>query len=347
MPTLCLLVFLMVGTLAVWLSTAGLPRFAITKIEEIVAAEGVPIKIGSVKFNIFRRAALIANDVRIYATPDDKAPIVKADSITATFAPLKLFIGEVEPKSISLSGGKIAIPVSDTAEPHELAATNIYISASFQKQYITLRTSDLKLQGIPIHVKGAFDIEELLKGDAAEEEQEKLVIPAIIKTCQSVVDRTYHLIEEQHWAPDEFPELHLNVTAGSAIKLRVQARAPKYDIDQFCFRDSEIDLDYEGDRVIINNLEFKTIEPDAHVQLKGGYELEKRKLSLRLESDAALLDMAKALADGDTPELLKKMSHKREHNPHIALDLYAVFGEDFSLHDATLNGELEQHFLHI
>lgn len=347
LPTLCLLILVMVGTVAVWLSTAGLPRFAITEIEKIAAAEGVPVKIGSVKFNIFRRAALIANDVSIFATPDDKTPIIKAESITATFSPLKLFIGEVEPKSISLSNGKIAIPVSDTAEPHELAATNIYISASFQKQYITLRTSDLKLQGIPIHIKGAFNLEELLKGDAAEEEQEKLVIPAIIKTCQSVVDRTYHLIEEQHWAPNEYPELHLEVTAGNDIKLKVQARAPKYDIDQFCFRDSAIDLNYEGDRVIINNLEFKTIEPDAHVQLKGGYELEKRKLSLSLESDAALLDMAKALTDGDTPELLKKLSHKPEHNPHISLDIYAVFGDDFSLHDATLNGELEQHYLHI
>lgn len=347
LPTICLLIFLFFCTLAIWLSTAGLPRFAIDKIEEAIAAEGVPIKIGKVKFNIFRRAALVADDVRVFARPDDKTPVIKAECISATFAPLKLFIGEIEPKSLTLKNGKIAIPVSDTEEYQELAATQINFSAAFHNQYVSLRTSDLKLQGIPIHIKGAFDIEELLKGDSAEEEQEKLVIPAIIKTCQSVVDRTYHMIEEQHWAPNEFPELHLNIAAGKEVKLQIQARAPKYDIAEFCFRDSEINLDYEGDRVIINNLAFKTVKPDARVQLKGGYELETRKLTLTLESDAALLEMTKALADGETLDLLKKFRHNPEDNPHVSLSVNAIFEEDFSLHEATLNGELEQHNLHI
>ncbi|MBR7109467.1 MAG: hypothetical protein IKC90_05465, partial [Akkermansia sp.] len=308
LPTLCLLVFLLFCITATWLSTAGLPRPVIDKIEQAVAAEGVPIKIEKITLNIFRRAGVVAENIKIFAAPEDTTPIVTADSLSASFAPLKLFVGEIEPKTLILENGKVALPISDTQDYHELAATNINISAAFHKQFVTVNASELKLQGIPIYLKGAFNIEELMTGESAEEEQEKLVIPAIIKTIQSIVDRTYHQIEEQHWAPNEYPELHLNIVAGKDIKLQVQANAPKYDIDQFCFRDAKIDFDYEGDRFIINNLEFKTISPDSHVQLKGGYELETRKLTLTLESDAALLEMAKALSEGETLKWLNKFS---------------------------------------
>lgn len=346
-PTLCLLVFLLFCITATWLSTVGLPRSVIDKIEQAVAAEGVPIKIEKITLNIFWRAGVVAEDIKIFAAPEDTTPIVTADSLSASFAPLKLFVGEIEPKTLILENGKVALPISDTQDYHELAATNINISAAFHKQFVTVNASELKLQGIPIYLKGAFNIDELMTGESAEEEQEKLVIPAIIKTIQSIVDRTYHQIEEQHWAPNEYPELHLNIAAGKEIKLQVQANAPKYDIDQFCFRDAKIDFDYEGDRFIINNLGFKTIKPDSHVQLKGGYELETRKLTLTLESDAALLEMAKALSEGETLKWLNKFSHKEENCPHIQLQINAEFGEDFSLNTATFNGEIEQKELNI
>lgn len=347
LPTLCLLVFVTLCGAAMWLSTAGLPRFVVDKIEAAVANEGIPLKIQKVKLSIFRHAGVKAEGVSVYATPESETPILTIDSVHATFSPLKLFIGEIEPRTLVLNKGRIALPISDTPEFQELAATDINITARFHRNHILVNTSDLKLQGIPIHLKGAFNLDELMAGESAQEEQEKLVIPAIIKTCQSIVDRTYHLIEEQHWSPSEFPELHLDISAGDEIKLKVQAEAPKYDIDQFCFREAKVDFNYEGDRFIIHNLSFKTIQPDSQVQLKGGYELETRTLSVTLESDAALLEMAKALSEGEMLEQLNKFSHSKENCPHIQLSVNAVFGEDFSLHNATFNGELEQHALHI
>ncbi|MBR3944037.1 MAG: hypothetical protein IKK15_02945, partial [Akkermansia sp.] len=122
LPTLCLLVFLLFCITATWLSTAGLPRPVIDKIEQAVAAEGVPIKIEKITLNIFRRAGVVAENIKIFAAPEDTTPIVTADSLSASFAPLKLFVGEIEPKTLILENGKVALPISDTQDYHELAA---------------------------------------------------------------------------------------------------------------------------------------------------------------------------------------------------------------------------------
>lgn len=346
-PTICLIVLVLICTVIVWLSTAGLPRFIVDKIEASIAAKGVPIKIEKVKLDIFLRAGIEAEGIKIYARPEDESPIVTVDTIRATFSPLKLITGEVEIKTLQLENGIIDIPVSDVTGQHKLTTHDINISATFHKGHMRLTASDLKLEGIPIHIKGSFDLRELLTGDTAEEEHDKLVIPAIIKTCQSVVDRVYHQIEHQHWQPNEYPEIYLDINAVDDIKIHVQARAPKYDIDTFHFRDAIADINYEGDRLLINNLEFKTVEPASHVQLKGGYELETRKLNVTLESDAALLDMGKALAQDEDIEWLNKLRHKPEHTPHIKLRINATFGQNLTLNSATIDGEIDQKKLHI
>lgn len=346
-PTVCLVLLVLLCTVLVWLSTAGLPRFIVDKIEVAITAKGVPIKIDKVKLNIFRKAGLEAVGIKVYARPDDQHPVITADSVSASLSPLKLIMGEVELRTLQLENGNIAIPVSDSTEFQTLTTSGINISATFHGDYMRLTTTELKLQGIPIHIKGSFNLKELLKGHAAEEEQEKLVIPAIIKTCQNVVDRVYHQIEQQDWQPHEYPELHIDISAGEKVKIHVDARAPKYDIEEFHFRDAVADINYEGDRLIINNLAFKTVDPTSHVQLMGGYEIETRKLHLTLESDAALLDMAKALAQGELLTWLNKFSHKPEHTPHINLKVNTTFGENFTLNDATFDGEIDQNKLHI
>lgn len=341
-PTICLIVLVLICTVIVWLSTAGLPRFIVDKIEAAIAAKGVPIKIEKVKLDIFLRTGIEADGIKVYARPEDEHPIVTVDTVKATFSPLKLLTGEVEIKTLQLENGIIDIPVSDVTGQHNLTTHDINISATFHKGHMRLTASDLKLEGIPIHVKGTFDLSELLSGDTADEEHEKLVIPAIIKTCQSVIDRVYHQLEHQHWQPNEFPEIYLDIKAAEDIKIHVQARAPKYDIDTFHFRDAIADINYEGDQLLINNLEFKTVEPASHVQLKGGYELETRKLNVTLESDAALLDMGKALTQDEGIEWLNKFSHKPEHAPHVKLRINATFGQNLTLNSATIDGEIDQ-----
>lgn len=346
-PGICLVVFLLFCIAATWLATAGLPRSIVDRVEAAAAAEGIPLKIEKIKLNIFKGAGVEAEGIRVFATEEDEEPIIVADSAVATVSAAKLFIGKIEPKTFSLLKGRISIPISDTNGKHELTATDINIEANFRKQFVSLRTTGLKLQGIPINIKALLDIDALMGGESAEEEHEKLVIPAILKTCQSIVDRTYHQIEEQHWAPNEYPELHINIAVGNEVHLKVEAEAPKYDIADFNFRDAKLSLDYQDDRVIINNLAFRTVKPESHVQLQGGYELETRKLNLTLESDAALLEMAKELADGELLQQLQKFSHEKENAPHIKLNVNAIFGEDFSLHSAVLDGELEQKELHV
>lgn len=346
-PTICLILLVLICTVVIWLSTAGLPRFVVEKIEAAIAAKGVPIKIEKVKLDIFMRAGVEAEGIKVYAKPEDEAPIISADTLRATFSPLKLLTGEVEIKTLQLVNGTIDVPVSDSADQQNLTTHDINISATFHNGYMQLTTSDLKLEGIPIHIKGNIKLSDILTGETAEEENEKLVIPAIIKTCQTIIDRVYHQIEQQHWQPNEYPELYLDIVSDQVLKLHVQARAPKYDIDDFHFRDAIADINYEGDRLLINNLEFKTIAPDSHVRLKGGYEVDTHKLNVTLESDADLLDMGKALTLQEDIPWLNKLSHKPDDAPHIKLSINAVFGQNLTLNSATIDGEIDQKKLHI
>lgn len=346
-PAICLIVFLLLVVLQIILATAGIPRSIIDTLEKEALNQGVPLKIEKITINFFRRSLIKAKGIRVYATPTDEKPIITARSLSASLSVAQLITGKVDFRAAELKGAELALPISDSTQHEQLKITDINLTANINNDVLALRTSNLHLQGIPIGIKGIFRLNELDLGDSAQEEQEKLVIPAIIKTCQSIIDRVYHQIEEQHWNENEYPELELHIAAGSDINVRVTATAPKYDIDNFCFRDTKLDLSYEGDRVLINNLEFKTIKPSAHVQLKGGYEIDTRKVSVTLESDAALLDMAKALSLHDQVAILGKISHKPEHAPHINLNIQAEFGDDFHLNNAVINGEIQQKELHI
>lgn len=346
-PTVCLIAFLFIVTVVVWLATAGLPRCVIDKIENAALDAGVPVKIEKITLNIFRRSILKAEKIEVYANKGDAEPLLQLRKAEAGLSVQKLIIGKVELKSADLRDGYIKLPISDTDEKQLLEVSDINLSSTIRNNRISLRSSNLKLQGIPISLKGTLNLNELNLEESAEEEQEKLIIPAIIKTCQSIIDRVYHQIEDQHWTPEEYPEMSLQIAAGSTLNIKVQATAPKYDINTFSFRDTKLDINYEGDRCIINTLEFKTISPAAHVQLKGGYEIDNRKLSVTLQSDAALLDMAKALATGETLEWLNKFSHSAENAPHINLSVKAEFDEDFGLNQATIDGEISQKELHI
>lgn len=346
-PTVCLIAFLLLVAVVVWLSTAGLPRCVIDKIEQASLEAGIPLKVEKITLNIFRRSLLKAEKIQVFADKADTAPLLQLRKAEAGLSVQKLITGKVELKSADLTDGYIKLPISDTDDKQLLEVSGINISSTIRNNRVSLRSSDLKLQGIPISIKGSINLNELNLEESAEEEQEKLIIPAIIKTCQSIIDRVYHQIEDQHWTPEEYPELSVQIAAGAELKIRVQASAPKYDIDTFGFRDTKLDINYEGDRCIINTLEFKTISPVAHVQLKGGYEIDNRKLSVSLQSDAPLLEMAKALSTGDTLKWLNKFSHSAENTPHINLSAHAAFDENFALNEAKIDGEISQKELYI
>lgn len=351
-PTICLVVFLILCIAIVWLSTVGVPEFVVRDVEEKIGAVGIPIRIEKIRLDPGKGISFLAEGVHIYTDSEKKQALSTLASASITLDTMELLTGSIIVESVNFQNGNIRLPVTEpSGKNNVLEATGINISAKINKGIVILTGGDLKLQGIPIHIQGGFDIAELQKGKTAEEETEKVVLPALIKTCQSVIDRVYHMIEQQQWSNNEFPELHLKVLAMEDLRLHILASVPKYDIEQFHFRDTLLDLDYEGDRLLINNLKFSTVSDDnEHVatgSIQAGYEIETRKLSFKLDSDVALIYMVTALTEGDTHELLKKFRHESNNFPHIDLHGAIEFEQDFTLRNVDISGNLEQRKLWI
>lgn len=347
LPAFCLGLLVVLVSTVLWLCTAGLPQFVVDKVEASALNSGVPIDIRKIRLRFTHGLGLVADDVAIYTENTEGKPVATIEELGASVEFLPLLFGEVKLKHAELKIGKITLPVSDVTEAQNLEASDINVSATIKDNVVHLTESALNLQGIPIQLHGVFDISELMEGDVAEEEHQKLVLPALIKTGQSIIDRVYHQIEEQHWVQGEFPELTLSLAVTDEVKLRVNARAPKYDIAQFSFRNALLNLEYENDCLLIHSLEFETLEPVAKVKLSGGYNVNTRHLSFELNSNAALFDMGAELATGYAEQMLKKIYHAADNPPQISLKAEAEFSESFTLNSAKINGEITQKELRI
>lgn len=347
-PTICLVVFLLLCIAVVWLSTVGLPSGVIRSIEEKALAAGVPLRIEKICLAPSKGLALEAENICIYEDAQCSKLLAKVDSAAVSLHASKLLTGKLQVDTLELHNGNISLPVTDTAgNSNLLTAQEIAISATLKEDILILTGASLKLQGVPIHLQGGFSIAELMKGKTAEEETKKIVLPALIKTCQHIIDRTYNMIQEQHWSNSEYPELHLRIFALDELTLRVEANVPKYDIDKFQFRDTRLDLNYEGDRLIINNLYFKTVSPDTETVLQAGYEINTRKLSFDLKSSADVLYMLSAIAGEETKKTLSKIQYADDNTPQVELGGTIEFEEDFTLRNIDVKGVLEHKNLRV
>ena len=325
-----------------WLSTVGLPDSVIRSIEEKAQEEGVPISIEKICLSPSKGLALEAENIRIYADEERKTQLSKVDSVAVSLHASRLLTGEVMVDTIELNNGNLSLPVTDSGgNPNVLNADKINISAQLQGDTIVLTGAALKLQGIPINIEGAFSIAELMNGDTAEEETEKIVLPALIKACQHIIDRTYTMIQEQQWSNNEYPELHLKIFALDELSLNLEANVPKYDIGKFHFRETRLNLNYEGDRLLINELHFKTVKPTTVTVLKAGYEIDTRKASFELKSSADIIYMLTAISLGETKEMLQKVKYLDDTTPNIELGGIVEFEENFTLKNIDVKGNLE------
>lgn len=347
LPVFLLAGFLLIIFVIVWLSTVGLPRFLVEKIETAALEEGIPLKIDKVKLSFAHGTGLVAEGINVYVYEGDTSPVLTVDSASVHAETLPLFIGNVKLKAAQIKGGKISLPVSEGDGKETLNTTAINIAASIHDNYVTLTESDCRLQGVPLHIKGGFSIPDITSGDLAAEEHEKLVIPAMIQGSQNIIDKVYQRIEEQHWSGDEFPEVYLTFNADEEFSMYIRATVPKYDIAQFSFRDAKLNLEYANEKVIVHHLNFHTVNPVTNVQFKGGFELETQKLSFEILSDAALLDMATALTEGEVNTMLGKFRHAPEDAPKIKLSGAIQFGEELRLTSAEVLGIVKQQNLHI
>lgn len=348
LPTLSLVILLLVCLTIAWLSTRGVPSSVLRYLESAAAREGVTLKLDALKLEPSRGLAFRAENVRLFATPADREELAHLDSLSAGINATRLLTGKLRLDTLQLRGGSLNLPVTQP-EGERLRLSDIHLAARVGKRQIARLTSgSFFLQGIPVQLKGALDLNDLSSsGEKKQETDKSLDLPSLLATCQEPINTIHRLIAEQHWQKEELPSLQLGLYAGKKLRAEVDAVVPRYDKGQFHFREAVVDVDYRDDTILINSIRFRTLQPEATATLQGGYDLSGRKLSFSLESNAALLRMAQSFSAPEVAVWLAKFHHADDQPPHISLKGDILFEPDFSLQSATVMGHVTQQNLSV
>ncbi len=347
-----LVVLVLLASLITWLSTAGLPEGVLRRIEAEAAREGIYLRLGVVKLSPASGLALRARRVELYAAEGDAVPLATLERATLSISASALLRGRIQPTKAEFRNLDLALP-TDTGSP--LRLENATATATIrQGKYVRLTSAFARLAGIPVTLRGAFELPEATEeGQDSTARAEKLDIAALLQPLQHGAGLVQSSIAAQNWAADELPEIELQLLALRNTHLSARISIPRYDEEQFHFRDAALDIAWQNNSILINKAQFRTVEPESEVLLQGGYDVLTRQLSVNLNSTAALTRMAENIAargveDVQGVELnsmldwLRRFRHPDDAPPSISLRGDVCFEEDFSLQALSFTGQLNQ-----
>lgn len=344
-PTITLVGFLFLCITLAWLSFVGLPGSLLRKIEQAAANEGIYLQLASLHLEPSRGLAVRADNIVLYPDKEVSAALLKAKSITIGLSFSELFKGKLAPGLVELKNARANLPVTNAPDA-KLKLRNINLTARTDSSgNLNISTAALHLHGIVIRMSGEitdyrrFFAPASTVGDA--QTSQPINIPALLEQYAPYTDKAYQIIENQKWTAQEAPEVRLDIVYREKLTAIISGEIPRYDFDIFHIRNTRLNLSYKDDTITINNLAFDTIDPPSTVSLQAAFARESRELGFNFESDASLIPML-TQALGDDAGILKKITHKAEHAPHISLTGSVSFGEDYTLSKVRLNGELVQ-----
>lgn len=355
LPTICLVGFLFLCIAVGWLSIVGLPESVLRRIEEIAAAQGVPLKISAIRLEPTQGLALKAENVRIYAAATDKHPLASFISATADISAFRLLTGQVVLSSVQLKNGDVHLPVTSESRQY-LNINNIQFAARRKSSGdIKITSASLNVEQINVRLAGDIIHQEQLQPTeetASEQTQQQseaqpINIPALLDEYSKYINKAHRIITRQNWSEKDAPHLNIQFTSSDTLKAAITGAVPRFDYDKFHFRNASADLNYSGSNITINKLSFQTVEPASQATLQGSYDWQTRHLGFNVTSNAALIPMTIKLLGRENVGVLNKFSHAPDKAPDIRLRGSIILGEDYSLHHITVNGEIDQKDLFI
>ena len=343
LPTVCLLlVFLLcVGVLA--LSTLGFPAAVLRYIERRAAEQGIVLHMDSLYLYPSRGLAVRAEGIELFADASAKHPLATVGSFSAGLNASHLLIGNIRPSFFMISRGQVQLPVTDP-EGKQLEVNDLALAARFERgNRVQITSGFMRVQGIPIRVQGSCDLSML----SSESSSESPDLNRLIAEHQGVINKLYQHIEKQQWTPEQRPAIDIRLAIQEEFRISLRSSIPSFNLGQFRFRDAVVDLYFSKEAVTINSLSFHTVEPESFARLQGGYDLSQRRLSFRMESNAALLRMVRQMSEGSLKAYLEKFRHPDDSPPSVQMSGDICFEEDFTLQSARVRGDIVQKELRV
>ncbi len=346
LPAMSLVALILLASLIIWLSTVGLPQCTLRRIEAEAAKQGIYLKVDRLKLSPASGLAVRARRVELYAAAGEEKPLATLERATLAISASALLRGQLQPTKAEFRNLDLALPTDGEAP---LVVADASASATIHNgRHVRLTSASARLEGIPVTLRGAFMLPESSGGDTTTAaDSAPLDLTALLRPLQEPLGQVQRSIAAQNWSPDELPEIELQLMALRQTQLSARVTIPRYDEEQFHFRDASLDIAYQHNTVLINKIHFRTVEPESEVTLQGGYDILARHLSVNLESTAALTRMAEALTipGADMEEIvswLRRFRHPDDAPPSIALRGDVYFEENFSPRAISLTGQVSQ-----
>lgn len=348
-PMFCLLLLFVVVVLVVWLSTAGLPGSVLRCVERAAAEQGIYLHIGKLKLAPSSGIAVKVEDLEWRASATDTQTLATLDKVVVEMRLWGLLSGDVLPKALTLMRGEVSLPLAEPeGERLHIHLPNVSARIS-SKETLHVNSGNLNVEGISLKLRGVLNLSDYLARKSPEREKSQpLDLPGLIADIQPQLREAYRVIRAQNWQEGEFPSLDISFNAEKEKRATLHLVVPRYDVELFHFRNGEALLNFENDTVLIHELKFHTVSPDSFVRLQGGYDIQAKRLSFRLSSNAPIIRMAERLtADESTRALLGKIRHSEEDSPDVKVSGHVGFTEDFEPEEIEVQGDVSQHRLSV
>ena len=345
LPSMCLAGGVLVIAFIAYLSTVGLPDCALRYIEAEVAKYGVQAHIDSICLAPKSGLAVKAQNVRIELPQQGNAPVTfNIRKVLVSFNLARLLAGDIRPHSVRVMGRELNLPYGEGAEDN-LALKDIDLYTSFIRQSDSISaTLKSKLQHAELEARLRLNqpekiIAELGSDNTSAEEQTDLNTQ--LKAIYPYLKKVKEELAAQQWDEHTHPSLLLSIVQGQKWKIELDASVPSYEKDSFHFRDALLQASIKDRTFVIENLTFRTIEPDTSVSLQGGYEWDSRELEFSAKSSAPLFRILNSYLDTPENGFLRKIHSDEKHTPTIELNGYACLTADYALNNIRLQGKLE------
>lgn len=263
-----------------WANHTGLPEPWRAAIEREVAKQGGHIKIGSLRYNLFK--GIVATDVRVFSEPEHLKEISRLERITLDFDKTKLARGKFLLTKIELDDARLLLPVdpkdpfSETLSVTEADGT-IFLPGD---RRVEVRDARGKIAGIDVEVDAriiAFRQDGPKPPDDSSEGKRRELLARVI-----------HELDKWKFSKDKPPVIRISVEGDvndhSTLIAKVALEAKDMEKNGHTLNEVSAEADLAGDVLTVSSLRAT----DPYGVLEGHIDYNVKDREGRFDLDSSL-----------------------------------------------------------
>ncbi len=352
LPTICLLILILLGSVMAWLSFVGVPRFALDYIEEYAARYDVYLRVDKVKLSYTKGLGLYAWELSLYHDKTrQSSPLITVPHAQLGVSARDLFEGKIKPNYLVVEDAALSIPIYNDHGASHLALEDITLYGSHSsKEGFRFSDSHVIIYGVVINIQAVITeraMNSLLgQGEKRVERKTQKKPEPIGNQILSLSDTARHISEvlmEQDWKHGENMLVDVDVIYDKDWDVTLRAQLPSMRYSRYHFKKSSLNLRYSNDTLTINNFQTQNSNPAGFLNIKGNYQIKKGSLSFRVQSDLPAMHFAAEFMKREDYEtmLLHLPSLERSNNA-VLLQGDIDFDSNYGVDHLILQGDIRQ-----